>query len=167
MGERRERKYMAHFINTTFGGGTTKTWERLGEDLEEFNVEMNPMITVERSILDEDYVYHDGYEPTASASPIYARAGSQLANTLQGIIDGYQFGNACLTDILEVHLWDPYQNITGAYHAVMRRAWVGIDSYGGDTSGYQIPFTLTIQARRVTYGYYKPSNNTFTQVSTN
>ena len=31
------RKYMAHFLDASFGG-STPDWYRVGEDLEEFNV---------------------------------------------------------------------------------------------------------------------------------
>ena len=38
-----DRKYMAHLIDSgLLCGGETSEYERLGEDLEEYNVELNP-----------------------------------------------------------------------------------------------------------------------------
>ena len=36
-----ERKYMAHLLNTAIGE-ETPNWVRLGKDLEELNIELNP-----------------------------------------------------------------------------------------------------------------------------
>ena len=36
-----ERKFLRHLINAT-PGETTATYETLGKDLEEYNIEMNP-----------------------------------------------------------------------------------------------------------------------------
>ena len=38
-----DRKYMAHFLDAgSLCGGKTPSYERLGKDLEEYNVELNP-----------------------------------------------------------------------------------------------------------------------------
>lgn len=153
MGERYERKLLAHFIRTDFGGQSDTSWERIGEDLEEYSVEMNPIITVERNILDNDYVYHDGYEPTAAVSPYYARVGSALYNCLLGLIQGqdlpdgtfsgFAYGTFAMTEIIDAFLWSPYVSAENVYYAVRRPVCIGIDSYGGDYTAIQIPFTLT------------------------
>ena len=159
MGARFERKLMAHYINTVFNPTSGTSYELLGEDLAEYSVEMNPIISVERNVLDQDVVYHDGYEPTASVTPYYAREGSGLFSALQSVVDHSYHGNKCKTYIVEVHLWDKVG--TNLYRAVRRTAYVGIDSFGGDTSGYQIPFTLTIQTSGQTTGNFNVSTNTF------
>ena len=38
-----DRKYMAHYIDAgSLCGGLTPKYERLGKDLEEYNIELNP-----------------------------------------------------------------------------------------------------------------------------
>lgn len=38
-----DRKYMAHYVDSgSLCGGLTPKYERLGKDLEEYNVELNP-----------------------------------------------------------------------------------------------------------------------------
>lgn len=56
------RKYMAHFLDSSFGG-TTPAWYRIGEDLEEYNVELNPDTEVKKNILGNTTFNHNGYEP--------------------------------------------------------------------------------------------------------
>ena len=53
------RKYMAHYIDATFGG-VTPEWERLGKDLEEYNVEMNPDTESVTNILGENSFRNNG-----------------------------------------------------------------------------------------------------------
>lgn len=44
-----ERKYLAHFIDASFGtGSATPNYIRLGADLEEYNLELNPDIEVSK-----------------------------------------------------------------------------------------------------------------------
>ena len=62
------RKYMAHFLDTSFMGNTP-SWYRVGKDLEEFNVEMNPDTEKKKNILGNNSFVHNGYEISASAEP--------------------------------------------------------------------------------------------------
>ena len=54
------RKYMAHFLDSTFGG-QTPSWYRIGEDLEEYSVGMNPDTEVKKNILGNTTFTHNGY----------------------------------------------------------------------------------------------------------
>ena len=56
-----ERKYLAHYIDASFGG-TTANYVRLGKDLEEYNEELNPDVEVKKNIIGEQSVSHNGYE---------------------------------------------------------------------------------------------------------
>ena len=47
MANKIERKYLAHFIDASFGtGSATPKYVRLGADLEEYNLDLNPDIEV-------------------------------------------------------------------------------------------------------------------------
>jgi hypothetical protein len=76
------RKLMAHYLDSSFGGATA-SWYRLGKDLEEFNVEMNPDVEQFRNILGENNINHNGYEVSADSEPFYAREGDALFEKLQ------------------------------------------------------------------------------------
>lgn len=140
-----ERKFMAHFINA--GEGEEAVYERLGKDLEEFSPEMSAQVETKKNILGETSVVISGYEKTAAAEPFYAEAGSALFNKLQAIIDGNLVLDDLKTDVVEVKLWE--QAEAGAYPAVKEEVYIEVTSYGGDTTGYQIPFTVHFTGSKV------------------
>lgn len=153
------RKYMAHFIDATFGG-VSPTWERLGKDLEEYNVEMNPDTESVTNILGENSFRNNGYEISSEADPYYANTEDAIFPKLQEIVDTRATDDTCKTKALEVHLWDETET-SGTYVAYQEDVYVVPTSYGGDTSGYQIPFTVNYVGNRVK-GAFALSTKTFT-----
>ena len=153
-----ERKYMAHFIDTSFGG-ETPAWYRLGQDLEEFSVELNPDTEVQKNILGNTTFVHNGYEESADSDTFYARVGDALFTKLQDIVDKRSTGDALKTSALEVHLWEGDE--TAGFTAWKQDCYIVPQSYGGDTSGYQIPFTVNYVGER-TKGTFKAGDKSFT-----
>lgn len=151
-----ERKYMAHYINTNFGTGSP-SWYWLGDDLEEFNIELNPDTEVFKNIKGVTEFKQNGYEPSATSEPFYARVGDALFGKLQQFVDERPTGDQNKTDTLEVHLWEA-GGTSGSYVAWKQAAYVVPNSYGGDTSGYQIPFDVNFVGERVK-GKFVPDNN--------
>lgn len=155
-----DRKYMAHLIDAgLLCGGETSNYERLGEDLEEYNVELNPDTETSTNILGQTSFKHNGYEESSDADPYYARTDSALSNKLQEIIDNRYKDDNCKTNAVEVHLWDGDE--TAGYVAYQQACYVIPTSYGGDTSGYQTPFSVYYVGER-TKGKYLPSSKKFT-----
>lgn len=152
-----ERKYMAHMIDASFGADEA-SWVRLGKDLEEFSIELNPDTETSKNILGESTFKHNGYEVSADADPYYAEVGDPLFEKLQEIIDERITGDGCKTSALEVHMWDGDDT---AFVAWKQECYVVPNSYGGDTSGYQIPFTVYYTGERVK-GEYNATTKTFT-----
>ena len=152
-----ERKYLAHFINTAAQGDAA--YERLGKDLEEFSAEMSAQVETKKNILGESSILISGYEKTASVEPYYAEAGTALFERLQGILDDASVLDDLKTDVVEVKLWNETQE--GVYPAIREEAYIEIVSYGGDTTGYQIPFKLHYTGNRVK-GSFDVTSKTFT-----
>lgn len=152
-----KRKFMAHFINTAVSG--TSAYERLGKDLEEYNIEMNANVETKNNILGETSVILDSYQPQGSVTPYYAEVGSALFERLQAIIDERQTLDDLKTDVVEVHLWET--GTESAFTAYKEEAIIEVSSYGGDTTGYQIPFNLHYTGVR-TKGTFNPTTKTFT-----
>ena len=150
-----DRKYMAHFLDAgSLCGGKTPSYERLGKDLEEYNVELNPDTETSKNIIGESTFKHNGYEVSSEADPYYAEADSTLSQKLQEIIDNrYK----------EVHLWK--EASSGAYEAYAEDCYIVPTSYGGDTSGYQIPFTVNYAGNR-RKGTYNVTSGTFSESAT-
>ena len=149
---------MAHLLDANFGK-EQPVWWRLGADLEEFNVELNPDTESGKNILGETTFKHNGYEVSAEADPYYANTDDAIFAKLQEIVDGRLTGDACKTSSLEVHLWEG--NEGEGFAAYKQDCYVIPTSYGGDTSGYQIPFTVNYVGERVK-GTYNPTNKEFT-----
>ena len=154
-----ERKYLAHFINAAALGEENAQYERLGKDLEEFSAELSAQVETKKNILGQTSVVISGYEKTGAVEPYYAEAGSALFARLQDIIDETRVLEDLKTDVVEVKLWEENQN--GSYSAISEEVYIEVTAYGGDTTGYQIPFTLHFTGKK-TKGTFNPETRTFT-----
>lgn len=128
-----ERKYMAHFLQVG------EEFIRLGKDLEEYSPELSAQVEKTKNILGETAVSIVGYEKTGAVEPYFAESGDPLFEKLQAIIDGDLTLDACKAAMVEVKLWDGEGS---AYPAIREQCFIEVTSYGGDTQGYQIPFTV-------------------------
>ncbi len=154
-----ERKYLAHYINAAELGAQTADYERLGKDLEEFSPELAAQVDTKKNILGETSVLISSYEKTGAVEPYYAESGSALFARLQDIIDNGRVLDEVKTDVVEVKLWENAQE--GVYPAICEEVYIEVTSYGGDTTGYQIPFTLHFTGNKVK-GTFNVSTKTFT-----
>jgi hypothetical protein len=143
-----KRKYMAHYIDSALPAGPA-VYNRLGSDLEEFIIEMNANVETKTNILNESVTSIDGYEPQASVEPYYAVVGDPLYTRLQKIVDERQTLDDLKTSTVEVHLWEEDAVTTGSYVAYKEDAIIEVVSYGGDTTGLQIPFNIHNTGNRV------------------
>ena len=154
-----ERKYLAHYINTAKADGEAN-YERLGKDLEEFSPEMAAQVDTKKNILGETSILISSYEKTASVEPYYAESGSGLFERLQDIIDEQLVLDELKTDVVEVKLWESEKE-GETFPAYKEEAFIEVSSYGGDTTGYQIPFTLHYTGNKVK-GTFNVKTKTFT-----
>ena len=89
-----------------------------------------------------------------------AKSGEEAVfERLQAIIDGDLVLDDLKADVVDVKLWD--ENEAGAYPAVKEEVFLEVTSYGGDTTGYQIPFTIHYTGEKVK-GTFNVSTKTFT-----
>ena len=156
MGKKIERKYLAHFIDASFGSETTD-YTRLGGDLEEYMEELNPDVEVKKNILGEQNVTHNGYEVQSEVDPYYAHYGDPMFEQLAKIANERLTGDDCVTTKVDV-LLDEEGNVLWAYR---EKVWVVPNSVGGDTSGVQIPFTVYNAGER-TKGTFDLTTKKFT-----
>ena len=157
-----ERKYMAHYLNAHFANDSEGTAEyvRLGKDLEEYSPELSANVEKKQNILGNTSVTIDSYQKQGEVSPYYAEKGDPLFEKLQAIIDGDLVLDALKTDIVEVKLWN--EEASGTFPAVREECYIEVSSYGGDTTGYQIPFNIHYTGVKTT-GTFNPSTKTFTE----
>lgn len=159
-----ERKYLAHYIDAAFDlTGEATNYVRLGKNLEELSVEMNPNVEINANILGENDAKLTGYEMSASVSPYYVSHDEALSEKLMEIIDNELTGDACKTTVVDVWL-KPGETPDAApvvLKAIRREVVVAVQSYGGDTSGVQIPFDLSGATNR-TKGMFDITTKKFT-----
>lgn len=144
-----KRKFMAHYIDSALPSATKPEYVRLGKDLEEYTVEMNANVEAKNNILGETSVTLDSYQPQASTDPYYAEVGEPLFERLQMIVDERQTLDDLKTSMVEVHLWEEDSAKKGSYVAYKEEVVIEVSSYGGDTTGYQIPFNIHHTGNRV------------------
>ncbi|WP_302377449.1 hypothetical protein [Gemmiger sp.] len=155
-----ERKYMAHYLNANFANDDgTAGYVRLGQDLEEYSPELSANVEKKNNILGNTTVTIDSYQKQGEVSPYYAEKGDPLFEKLQTIIDGDLVLDDLKTDIVEVKLWG--EESAGAYPAIKEECYIEVSSYGGDTTGYQIPFNVHYTGVK-TKGTFDVSKKTFT-----
>ncbi len=141
-----ERKYLFHFIDAAFkkltsDDGTpamSTNYVRLGKDLEAYNEELNPQVSVQNNILGEQTVRHTGYQVSSTVEPYYAEEGDPLWEKLQEIANKRIVGDGTETTRID-GLMDENGNVLWAY---MESCKAIPNSLGGDTSGVQIPFQV-------------------------
>lgn len=160
-----ERKYLAHYLDASFGG-TTANYVRLGKHLEEYNEELNPDVEVTKNILGEQSVQHSGYEVQADVDPYYYEDyDDALSNKIMDLANTRATGDKCKTTMVDVLLKpdadDPEGTAPTAVWAYREDVYVIPNSVGGDTSGIQTPFTVYKAGNRVK-GSWNVTTKTFT-----
>lgn len=143
-----ERKYMFHYIDAGFNKLTTddgtpaasndQNYVRLGKDLETYGEELNPQVSVQNNILGEQTVRHTGYQVSSTVEPYYADYDDPLFEKLQEIANNRTVGDGTETTRID-GLIAADGTVEWAY---MESCKVIPSSFGGDTSGVQIPFQV-------------------------
>ena len=140
-----ERKYLAHYIDANFDPkGENTEYVRLGDHLEELNVEMNPSIETTKNIIGESSAVLEGYEVSVGVDTFYVSNDETLSEKLMEIVNGDLTGDKVVTTAVDVWMKagvgpdDPPVVI----RATRRQVIVAVQSYGGDTGGVQIPFEM-------------------------
>lgn len=155
-----ERKYLAHYIDSSFNGASVN-YVRLGKDLEEYAIEMNPDSETKKNILGENSTNVKGYEPQGSVDPYYAYSGDPLYEHLASIINDRATGSALETTVVDA-LFKPDGSCEWAYR---ENAIIIPQSIGGE-DGVQIPFEIHYNGGR-TKGTFNAATKTFTADSSN
>lgn len=159
MASKIERKYLAHFIDASFGGDSTN-YVRLGKDLEEYAVELNPDVETVKNILGEQSSRINGYEVSSEVDPYYIIEDEALSKQLEKIVNERLTGDECSTSIVDV-LLKADGTVVWAYK---EDVVIAPNSIGGDTSGVQVPFSINYNGNRQK-GTFDLSTKTFTASS--
>lgn len=158
-----ERKYLVHYIDAAFDTTyAAADYVRLGKDLEEFTVDLSPEVETVRNILGENSVRHNGYEASSEADPVYYDYDDALTEKIMEIAMLRKSGDDCRTSYVEVLLRPGEEGAKPTViRAVREDVLVVPNSYGGDVSGVQVPFTINYAGNR-TEGTFDLETKKFT-----
>lgn len=159
-----ERKYLAHFLDSAFDTSYEATqYVRLGKDLEEYAIELNPDVETKKNILGENSVCVNGYDVSSSVDPYYYDYDEALSEKIMNIAMNRIAGDGCKTSTVDV-LLKPGATDADAptiVWAYREDCYVVPQSVGGDTSGIQLPFEIHRSGNRVK-GSFDLSTKKFT-----
>lgn len=149
------RKWLAHFIDSGFNTSSS-SYVRLGKDLEEYNIDMNPSSDSKTNILGETTTVVSGYDPSGSIDTYYAFEGDPLYKHLEKCINERETGSGLETTVVDVLL-----NSSGEVEWAYKEDVIVIpQSMGGDNSGVNIPFEIHYNGNRQK-GTFDLSTKTF------
>lgn len=133
-----QRKMVMHFVNV---GTTDKPeWERIGKGIEELTREMNNNVKSTTDITGETDVEVTLGNQTTAVEPFKARRESKLFQKLYKIYtDDLELSDVEM-DFLEVSVFDEISD--GVYAAIKQRGAVDLKSFGGPTTGVEMPFDV-------------------------
>lgn len=154
-GDKLERKYLIHYIDSSFGG--TVSYVKVGKDLEEYNIELNPDVETIKNIWGETSNTVKGYEPSSSVDTFYAREGDPLFTQLATIINTRSTGVKLETTVVDLLVTEA-GTVVWAYR---ENVLVVPQSMGGDNGGVQIPYEIMYNGDR-TAGTWDKDTKTFT-----
>lgn len=138
------RSHLKHFIDASFGGETAD-WYKIGKDNSELAMELSPSSETVKNVLDETEVTDNGYEPSMSVDPYYARKDDSIYPKIKDIAFNRLTGDACKTKMLEIII----DKTTAPYDAWIEDCIVKPQSYGGGQGGVTIPYTVTPCGNRI------------------
>lgn len=154
-----ERKLLAHYLDSAAPSVGTPVYCRLGKDLEEYNTELSAQVDKKKNILGETSITLSSYEAQGSVEPYYADKEDPLFARLQEIVDNRLVLDDCKATAVEVHLWESIKD--NVYEAYQEEVFIEVTSYGGDNTGYQMPFNVHYTGKRVK-GEFDITSKTFT-----
>lgn len=154
-GAKFERQYLMHYIDSSFGG--TAAYVRLGKDLEDYNIELNPDSETKKNILGENSTNVKGYEVSTSVDTYYAYKDDALFTQLCEIVNKRSTGSALHTTVVDILV----ESDGTAVWAYKEDAIIIPKSIGGSTEGVNIPFEVHYNGNRVS-GTWDNSTKAFT-----
>ena len=153
-----ERKYLVHYlkvpkvINPNASGDNIFSefvWVRIGQHLENFAENLNPQVDVRKNIWGYQRPIHNGYQVSSDVDTFYATKNSEdndyyLYQYVEAIALHRWQGDQCQTERIEALVSADVNSATVAVDWAWKEdCYVVPNSLGGDTSGVQVPFTIT------------------------
>lgn len=152
-----KRSDVMHFVNV--GTTSEREWEQLGDGIEELTREMNNNVESKTDITGKTSVTVTKGNQVSSFSPFQAKKESKLFQKLYRIYtDDLELSDVEM-EFLEVSVFDKVSE--GTYSAILQKGAVDLKSYGGPTTGLDLPFDVNYFGEKIK-GNFAPATKTFT-----
>lgn len=140
----------------------TPEWELIGDKVEEMSLEMNPNVETTTDITGVTTTTLDKYEVQTSVTPMKAKKESKLFAILYDIVKNEKILSDVERNFLCVNVFDSTgEGATITYAAWTQKGVVAVQSYGGGTSGLDLPFNIHWTGKK-THGNFDPKTKAFT-----
>jgi hypothetical protein len=147
--KRLKRSALIHYLQTTAQTTllSTQAWYKLGKDIQDLSINLNPDIEQFKNILDEARANDNGYQPDADVDTYYADpSDGDWYDLVKNIAMNRLTGDDCMTVLLDVLV----DKTTGPYDAWIETVMIKPQSYGGAPGGVRIPYKITFCGGRQT-----------------
>lgn len=146
-----KRSHLMHFLDASFSlTATDFKWYRIGKDVADMSINLNPQSETTKNILDETNVTDNGYEPSTDVDTYFAEPNDPFVNgpafyeKIKDIAMNRLTGDACKTRILEVLI----DKTSGTFDAWIEDVIIKPNSYGGAQGGVRIPYNIAFSGNR-------------------
>lgn len=153
-----KRKDVMHFANV--GTKSEPEWEQVGDGIEELTREMNNNVEAKTDITGNTSVTVSKGNQVSSVSPFKAKKESKLFQKLYQIYtDDLELSDVEM-EFLEVSVFDEISE--GLYSAIKQNAAIDLKSFGGPTTGLEMPFDINYMGEKEK-GNFDPTTKTYTK----
>ena len=131
-----KREAHAYYVKSL---GLSAKYQIIGEDIDDMSVEMNGSYESKKNILGKNTVTDNGYTPSVAVSPYYANPEDDIYPFLKDLAMNRKSGDDAKAKMLEVPIEDTEAEQHDAWEEDCK---IEITSYGGNTEGFAIGFTV-------------------------
>ena len=142
-----QRSAMITFLQAPFATAlaSTQSWFKIGKDVADMSVNLNPQTETVKNILDETNVNDNGYEPSFDVDTYYADpSDGDFYEEIKDISMERKKGDSCKTICMEVLV----DKTTGPFDAWIEDVMVKPQSYGGAQGGVRFPYNVAFCGNR-------------------
>lgn len=142
-----QRSAMITFLQAPFATAlaSTQSWFKIGKDVADMSVNLNPQTENVKNILDETNVNDNGYEPSFDVDTYYADpSDGDFYEEIKDISMERKKGDSCKTICMEVLV----DKTTGPFDAWIEDVMVKPQSYGGAQGGVRFPYNVAFCGNR-------------------
>ena len=143
---------LARAVQATWLSFDKEKWTLLGKDTDSLSMSLNPSVETKQNVLGETTVEHSGFTPELSVDTYVARTEDAIYEPILDIAMNRKSDEGTIAAyLMEAVLTDEVKN--SDVSTLTGKAWIENcvvvpQEYGGDTTGFGIPFNIHMNGGR-------------------